>query len=124
MHEGAAHAQQAVDAGRFEVVAVGGDPSTWFVRALATPGDAFGHAVDRLLERQPWVTLRLKLPADVRDLFRDACQRALPYVLQDPADLSGWDDPRNLVKVVELLAGKFLRDVPIMDVGAEGMEGL
>ena len=103
-----------------EVLEAGGEPKTWCERATTMDGTAFQVEVDRHLERQTWVTFTARVPAEVRDLIRDACQRALPYVVQDPAvDLKGWNQPEHLFRCLELVAMQFVRDTPVMMEGTE-----
>ena len=106
-----------------EALDAGGEPRVWVDKAVAAGrGDAFQHELDRYLEHQVWTTLKVRMPMEVRDLVQEACQRALPYVLEDPkADLGRWQESDTVFRCLELLAGKFLRDTPVMMVEEESL---
>ena len=105
-----------------EALDLGGEPKTWVEKAQAAKGEAFQHELDRYLERQEWTTLKVRMPVGVRDLVREACQRALPYVVENPkTDVERWNDPAILFRCLELVCGKFVRDTPVMMVEEESL---
>ena len=106
-----------------EALDAGGEPRVWVDKAVAAGrGDAFQHELDRYLEHQVWTTLKVRMPMEVRDLVQEACQRALPYVLEDPkADLGRWQEPATVFRCLELVCGKFVRDTPVMMVKEESL---
>jgi hypothetical protein len=107
-----------------EVFGVGGTPRTWFARALAAATlEAFQHEVDKHLARQPFTTLKVRVPVDLVPVFKAALKRVLPSVLEgeapatdDPNSDRYWldlvEDPKYTFRCWEALAVHALQTLP------------
>jgi hypothetical protein len=85
-----------------DAVRLGGDPSTWYWRALdAESAQALQEVLDRMRGRQEeWVNFELLIPASVAEVVEAALIKAVPVVFPEEAELK---TARNPVKRAALL---------------------
>jgi hypothetical protein len=106
-----------------EVFRAGGDRERWFQKAASGSLETFEHEVDRHLSRQPFTTLKFRVPVELVPVIKAALKRTLPEVLEGEAPASNdpnseryWldliEDPKYEFRCLEVLAAHAMQTLP------------